>query len=286
MQSGILGQVAIESGTAVTVVSWAVLIAGIGILTYWLLLTRFGTEALRDIPRRRTKMPFFVPVCLLVAWYSVGVIVVGLATLAKEKWGVSEANAMAGQYVGMSAVDAGFIGLMCWLGYTWFSRRLRGYGLRFRHLWSDFWRAGATLLAVLPVVAGLVQVVLVVGQYFYGPDFKMQENEGITDLLASSQWWLKAVIVIFAGVIVPVYEEMLFRGLFQSVLRCATGRPWASIAATSGLFAALHPAMHWPALFVLSLAIGYSYEKSGSLTRAILVHMMFNCTMLTMALGQ
>ena len=43
------------------------------------------------------------------------------------------------------------------------------------------------------------------------------------------------------------------------------------------LFAAVHADMaHWPALFTLSMGIGYAYEKSGSLWQAIFVHAMFN----------
>jgi len=81
----------------------------------------------------------------------------------------------------------------------------------------------------------------------------------------------------------PLLEELLFRGLFQTVIRTFLAdlklpQPaWLSIAASSVLFAAAHAdAGHWPALFVLSLCIGYSYEKSGSLFRPILIHALFN----------
>jgi hypothetical protein len=70
---------------------------------------------------------------------------------------------------------------------------------------------------------------------------------------------------------------LLFRGLFQTMIRSYVGRPWPAIAIASILFAVIHQdAEHWPALFVLALGLGYSYEKSGSLLRAIFMHAMFN----------
>jgi membrane protease YdiL (CAAX protease family) len=267
------------------VVTWAVFLAGSAILCYWLLTTGFGTTALTDIPRRRTKLPLFVPFVVLLAWMSTGVALMSAAKSAKAEFNLDEGTAIAVQYGGFALLDVCFIALMCWVGHQFFARRLRGFGIRFRHWWADFWRAGATLLAVLPIVIGLVQIVALVGEHFVGPDFKMEENEGLKDLAAASSVWVKALIIIFAGIIVPVYEEMLFRGLFQSVVRRLTGRPWASIIATSAVFAALHPPMHVPALFVLSIAIGYSYEKSGSLIRSIWVHVLFNCSMMAVALA-
>ena len=70
---------------------------------------------------------------------------------------------------------------------------------------------------------------------------------------------------------------MLFRGLFQTMIRSYLGRPWLAIAITSVLFAFIHAdPEHWPALFVLAMGLGYSYEKSGSLFRPIFMHAMFN----------
>ena len=74
----------------------------------------------------------------------------------------------------------------------------------------------------------------------------------------------------------PVFEEFLFRGLIQSTARSYLKSPWLAIIATSLLFALMHLPEHWPAIFILSLAIGYSYERSGSLFRPIFIHIMFN----------
>jgi membrane protease YdiL (CAAX protease family) len=43
---------------------------------------------------------------------------------------------------------------------------------------------------------------------------------------------------------------------------------------------------HWPALFVLGVCLGYSYEKSGSLFRPIFIHLFFNVSSVAIALYQ
>jgi uncharacterized protein len=185
-------------------------------------------------------------------------------------------------------VDVVLIALMCCMGRVYFARRLRGFGLDFRHVGADLWQGAAALLAVMPAVLAMVSAVMVVGRLIEGDDFQMQENEGLTTLMAYPQVWLKIMVFVFAGVVVPVYEELLFRGLFQSVIRRFVGAAcggWAAVLMTSTMFAVLHPPMHWPALFVLSLAIGYSYEKSGSLVRAIFIHSLFNISMMVLSLA-
>src|SRR5687768_6173770 len=51
---------------------------------------------------------------------------------------------------------------------------------------------------------------------------------------------------------------------------------WVAIILTSILFACLHEAWSIPLIFLLSLALGYLYERTGSLWTSILVHFGFN----------
>jgi uncharacterized protein len=274
------------------IVFWVVMVAGLAVLTWWLLTTRFGRNALIFIPRRRISpdlpaaiLPLLLPFGIILMWVCAGLAFNGFIGLVAAKVGISNGTQAAIQYSGFMVIDVILVGVVCLLAHGLFVRGLRGFGLRRRHLWRDLWRAAATLLAVLPVVLAMVQLVAIVGQRIVGSDFKMEENEGLKDLAASSEVWVKVVIVVFAGVVVPCYEEMVFRGLLQSTMTNALGRPWLAIVATSGMFSVLHPMMHWPALFVLSVAIGYTYEKSGSLLRAIFMHGLFNMTMIAAALA-
>jgi len=98
---------------------------------------------------------------------------------------------------------------------------------------------------------------------------------------------LRISVIAVAVMVAPVLEEMLFRGLFQTMLRSFLPGPWLCIAASSALFAIVHGnPSHWPALFVLAMCMGYSYEKSGSLLRPIFIHSLFNAATIAAAMSQ
>ena len=45
---------------------------------------------------------------------------------------------------------------------------------------------------------------------------------------------------------------------------------------TSVLFAVVHPMWTAPVIFLLSLCLGYVYERTGNLWATIVIHAMFN----------
>ena len=53
---------------------------------------------------------------------------------------------------------------------------------------------------------------------------------------------------------------------------------WAGIVIASLLFAAVHAGWMAPPIFVLSLCVGYAYERTGNLWTAIVMHATFNIT--------
>jgi hypothetical protein len=270
------------------ILSWAVLAVGMAIFARWLLATKLGFKALIGVPRRWTVLPLAAPFAVLLASMLANFVVSMLSQKAGEAWGLADWAETAVLYGGMMAVEAALIMLMCCLGRVYFARGLRGFGLDFRHLGRDLWQGAGTLLAVMPAVLAMVSAVMIVGRIIEGEKFQMQENEGLRTLMEYPQVWLKVMVFVFAGVVVPIYEEMLFRGLFQSVIRSFVGAAcggWTAVLVTSVMFAMMHPPMHWPALFILSLAIGYSYEKSGSLVRAIFIHSLFNISMMVISLA-
>lgn len=90
------------------------------------------------------------------------------------------------------------------------------------------------------------------------------------------------VALIFGAVVAaPLFEETFFRGHIQTLLaRRATGAAgrWSAVVLTSLLFAAVHPSWTAPLIFLLSLCIGYVYERTANLWAAILIHALFNLT--------
>ncbi len=94
----------------------------------------------------------------------------------------------------------------------------------------------------------------------------------------------EALWVVLLGftvvLLVPVLEELMYRfGLQGSIVRL-TGSRGAAILATASLFALLHlgavPASAVPALVVLGIGFGVVYERTGSLTAAVVMHAGFN----------
>jgi len=128
----------------------------------------------------------------------------------------------------------------------------------------------------------------------------MKKHQELELILLHPQLELRVLIIITVIFVMPAFEELLFRGMFQTTvrsflevspfsdrLRTTAARSWLAIAISSGLFAAVHAyAGHWPALFALAVCMGYAYEKSGSLLRPIFIHSFFNATSIIATLTQ
>lgn len=94
-----------------------------------------------------------------------------------------------------------------------------------------------------------------------------------------------AFVVASAAVIVPVLEELLFRGFLYPMLRRYVGTGWA-LAVTSFLFAVAHilePEGGWrqacllfPLYSLLGLLLGGLVQRTGSLLPSILAHSLNN----------
>jgi len=85
---------------------------------------------------------------------------------------------------------------------------------------------------------------------------------------------------IIAGLIVPVTEELLFRGFLQPALRRWVS-PAMSVVLSAAFFAAAHMDLYnLLPLFILGLALGYVYARSRSIIAPIVLHAAFNGTSL------
>lgn len=132
---------------------------------------------------------------------------------------------------------------------------------------------------------------------------ELQVHETL-DKLSDNPTWREAIFLAVPAIIIaPVFEECLFRGLLQTfiirlpglidfwtkspsltpedqpvpIIPVTSAARWFGIAASSAAFAAFHANwQHAPALFILSLGLGYSYERQGTLLAPILIHALFN----------
>jgi membrane protease YdiL (CAAX protease family) len=279
----------------VSVIDLVVCAAGLILFTRWLLKTSLGRNALSDSPPRRNNMLPYTPFVPILLWLGT----TWLALSAKEHllgklpdW----RNIFADNLIICLGVVPATAAIII-LAQNTFARRLRGFGLDVRTIHKDFAAATVNLLTILPFVLAMIAVTILAGKLIFGPDFEMRQHEELVQIAEYPEMPLKALIVIITILVVPAFEEILFRGLFQTMVRsfleirnpgpAIRNAAWPAIVFTSVIFASFHAnPQHWPALFVLSLCLGYSYEKSGSLLRPIFIHSLFNAVSVASALAQ
>ena len=283
-------------------------LAGLILFACWLLNTSLGTKALTDSPPRRNSMPPYLPLVPLMLWFggvSMTVVLVQKLTPGLQGWQKLFRDNLVlsiGAVVTMAA--------MMFLAHVHFARRLKGFGLNIRTIVKDFFMAIVNLLTTWPIMMAAITMTMFVAELIWGREYQMQQHQQLEMITEYPQLPLRVIIVFVAVVIAPLLEEMLFRGFIQTTIRSIlvqssafgvlrnTARgtqhaardkscAWPAIVASSVFFAIMHADPgHWPALFVLGVCLGYSYEKSGSLFRPIFIHLFFNASSVAIALYQ
>lgn len=158
-------------------------------------------------------------------------------------------------------------------------RGVRQFGLR---PWprSDNWAVlGATLVAIFGTYIMLALVNIIARLFGHSPP---AIQHGLLQVIAESNqpaivWTLIGLAVVAA----PIIEEIIFRGLVQTVLvnQLPHVRRWVLILVASVLFAVVHVSiapLALPGYIVLAVALGYIYERTASLGPPILIHALFN----------
>jgi uncharacterized protein len=259
-----------------------ILSAAAVLLVRWLINTDFGTKALAGSEYRRNSMPDYLPFTIMFGW----LILTMFSSQVMENFlpSIAEWQRKFMIYSGFIAIEILVMLFILNIAKRYFEDGLKGFGLRVKGIFSDITAAVGIFIVIWPVVLALLYVVLFVGKAIVGPGFEIERNEGLSVILENGQLSLRILMVFFAVVVTPVFEEFVFRGLLQSYLRNLDYGPWLSILIASILFSILHPGMHFPAIFALSAAMGYAYEKSGSLLRPIFIHFLFNGVTIALAL--
>jgi membrane protease YdiL (CAAX protease family) len=108
---------------------------------------------------------------------------------------------------------------------------------------------------------------------------------------------VRTMILVSAIALAPLFEEIFFRGHVQTLFLALIDRlfrphgvtiapvlavkmqalaRWLAVVAASLAFAAVHAPWMIPPIFVLSIGMGYAYERSGNLWTPIVIHVAFN----------
>jgi len=266
-----------QFGQSVNPVDCLFCLVGLALLVYWALQNRWGTRALRWSRPRRNNMPVYIAFGPFFIW----VLAVATASALMSQYieDISKQKQALANNITMGIIEIVIIAIMIRIGYQCFSKRLNGLGFKPKTIAKDIGWATVNLVAIWPVLVTTVLLSTHIGKMLYGPDYQLQQHDELKLLMENPSTALITSVVLMTIVIAPIFEEMMFRGLIQTLFRSYLRKPWPAILLTSALFAIIHENTgHWPALFTLAMCLGYSYEKSGSLLRPILIHMLFNAT--------
>ncbi len=175
--------------------------------------------------------------------------------------------------------------------------------------------AGAlALLAVMPLMFGCGKALEIVYElvHYEHP----AEHDLLRKMKEAPTLLIRTALIGGALIAAPFFEEFAFRGYLQTLIRQAivrltsprpfaaapsvasagtppavlssiatSGRPrqgpfvwqtWVAIVLTSLAFSIIHPLWTAPLIFILSLCLGYAYERTGSLWTSITIHLGFN----------
>ena len=146
-------------------------------------------------------------------------------------------------------------------------------GLTWR--WRDTWGVGAGVVLqvlVAVVVGGLLQ--LLPGE---------PTEQAVVEVTSGAGRGVDVVaLILLLGVVAPVVEEVVHRGVLLSRFR-RTLSPWPAILASAAVFAGVHlvdPGALYalPGLFLIGIALGWFALATGDLSLPIAVHAGVNLT--------
>jgi membrane protease YdiL (CAAX protease family) len=169
------------------------------------------------------------------------------------------------------------------VGWLWWASLHKGlgtlaadFGLRVRAVDWRWFFAGMGL--------GLLTIVLLAPIAHF-----QKETQGVVRQFEHASAIEVPLYVLGVGVVAPVVEELLFRGVLLRALARRTTIAWA-VFGSALAFAIVHPLLDFsaiagvPAFFALGIVSGYQAARTGNLSRSILLHIGFNAFTLTLLL--
>ena len=148
-------------------------------------------------------------------------------------------------------------------------------------------------LLISPIAAGLSVAVNAAMQALGQPPAPQASHATLAILLERRDPLLTALTLAHVALLVPLAEELIWRGMVQTGIRAALGAR-AGIALTAVMFTFIH----WPAiapdgrvvglsmLLALALGLGILRERTGSVVAPVVVHAIFNAANVAIALSQ
>jgi membrane protease YdiL (CAAX protease family) len=138
---------------------------------------------------------------------------------------------------------------------------------------------------MMPVVWGVNALAMLVLCYGLGVPMELQLVAEALAGMPAWPWAARGISLLLAVVVVPIAEEMLFRGVALPALAKVVGIAPAVVIVSLG-FAVCHGSVHAAApLFVISVCFCLAYMSTHSLLVPTVMHMVFNYISLSLLFG-
>lgn len=143
---------------------------------------------------------------------------------------------------------------------------------------SSYWLlwAGVTAVLFIPIIGLIAMAIqIALGLPLENPQLEFLIPEDIT-------WNGILGMVLFGGFVVPIAEELFFRGVLYRWMRQFLGT-WVAILISSLIFGLLHGDIAVAgATFIMGIILAWFYERSGSLWAPITIHIINNASKLVL----
>lgn len=221
---------------------------------------------------------FLVAVAISLSLFFLGTL--AALSLFKGEANLEEASVDLGA-VAVSGISAQLLSL---LGFAFFRRKasVAGEPRGFSPLHSIGIGLGVWMAVMLSsIVIGLPWKMLL---QVFGYEGQLQSE--ILMLAQTDAGWQWVLMVLLAGLIAPVCEELFFRGMLYRFFSSRTG-PYLAAAIVGILFSLAHfSALAAPVLFVLGTVNCIVYRATGSIVAPIATHAAFNSvSLILVAIG-
>jgi membrane protease YdiL (CAAX protease family) len=123
-------------------------------------------------------------------------------------------------------------------------------------------------LALIPLTIFLMGIVVSIF------DIPEEWLQAAYELIRAESLLELSLVWVVSGLLVPIGEEFVFRGVFQNSLM-SRFHPAIAVLIASGVFAVLH-VWRFPAAFVLGALMGTLYAVTGSLLAPVISHITIN----------
>ena len=228
-----------------------------------------ASPPVRSVTGRDLLLASLASIALMLACLAPAVIVFGVRIALRKAATLSSEDLLLFTTLGLLAEAVGLIAAVWWFGKR--RRKLSWREFGFRPVSANWVLVSIGLTFAVSIIGGALGVLVQQGFGLPG------ENPQIKALAPAGFSWPAAIgVTLLGGVLVPIAEEMFFRGMLHRWARDKWG--FAAGALISAIvFGAIHVIpLVIPFAILMGLAASWAYERTGSLLPGLIIHVINN----------